>query len=367
MANSVRSARCPEAGAAGVGLYRPRSPRASPLWQCAKRHAGELRASGHASNRPRRAVEQQVIERFIACGDPHEGFARIYCDTCRHEFLLAYSCKTRYFCPSCHQKRVILYGEWVEQNVLAPVAHRQYVFTLPKLLRPIFSRHRAWLGELCRIPQGLPSVVAALLLTNAYAATAPGAHPGLVLFVQTFGDLANFNPHLHVLAADGVFGAEGFRRAVLAFLVKAGAITHELGVKMLGWRYCGGFSAHNRVRVGDREGRMKLAGYMIRAPMSLAKMTYDRASGTVIYRSKLHPGLKRNFQVMPAAQWLELLCKHIPDRYEHLVRYVGSYANRAKASWARLIGKVYKADPLVCPKCNGPSRGAIDSCDSGGV
>ena len=303
MANSVRSARCPEAGAAGGGLYRPRSPHASPLWQCAKRHASELRASGHASNRPRRAVEQQVIERFIACGDPHEGFARIYCDTCRHEFLLAYSCKTRYFCPSCHQKRVILYGEWVEQNVLAPVAHRQYLFTLPKLLRPIFSRHRAWLGELCRI--------SARLLTNAYAAAAPGAQPGLVLFVQTFGDLANFNPHLHVLAADGVFGAEGtftalppvpeallaegFRRAVLAFLVKAGAITHELRVKMLGWRYCGGFSAHNRVRVGNREGRMKLAGYMIRAPMSLAKMTYDRASGTVIYRSKMHLGLKRNF------------------------------------------------------------------------
>ena len=150
------------------------------------------------------------------------------------------------------------------------------MFTLPKLLRPIFSRHRAWLGELCRFPQGLPSVVAARLLTSAYAATAPGAQPGLVLFVQTFGDLANFNAHLHVLAADGVFGAEGtftalppvpeallaegFRRAVLAFLVKAGAITDELRVKMLGWRYGGGFSAHNRVRVGDREGRMKLAG-----------------------------------------------------------------------------------------------------------
>ena len=89
------------------------------------------------------------------------------------------------------------------------MAHPQYVFTLPKLLRPIFSRQRAWLGELCRIPQGLPSVVAARLLTNAYAAAAPGAHPGLVLFVQTFGDLANFNPHLHVLAADGVFGADG--------------------------------------------------------------------------------------------------------------------------------------------------------------
>jgi len=31
-----------------------------------------------------------VIERFITCGDPREGFARIYCDACRHEFLLAY-------------------------------------------------------------------------------------------------------------------------------------------------------------------------------------------------------------------------------------------------------------------------------------
>ena len=60
---------------AGGGPYRSRNLRASPLWQCVKRHAGELRESG----RMRRSVEQQVIERFIACGDPREGFARIHC------------------------------------------------------------------------------------------------------------------------------------------------------------------------------------------------------------------------------------------------------------------------------------------------
>jgi len=49
------------------GLFRLRDPRASPLWQCATRHAEELRAAG----RIRRSVEEQVIERFIACGDPH--------------------------------------------------------------------------------------------------------------------------------------------------------------------------------------------------------------------------------------------------------------------------------------------------------
>ena len=105
----------------------------------------------------------------------------------------------------------------------------------------------------------------------------------------------------------------------------------------------------------------------------------------------MHLGLKRNFQVMPGTQWLELLCRHIPDRYEHLVRYVGWYSNRARgerakaqktqdapglgaspikpvsepasafaaharSAWARLIRKVYEADPLECQKCHGPMR-----------
>jgi hypothetical protein len=46
---------------------------------------------------------------------------------------------------------------------------------------------------------------------------------------------------------------------------------------------------------------MKLAGYLLRAPIALV-MRCDAATGTVIYRSKMHLGLKRNFQVMPGAK-----------------------------------------------------------------
>jgi hypothetical protein len=35
---------------------------------------------------------------------------------------------------------------------------------------------------------------------------------------------------------------------------------------------------------------------------------------------------------------------------------VSGFAARAKAAWARLIRKVYEADPLECPKCKGPMR-----------
>jgi len=54
------------------GTYRPRKPRASALYQCAHRHAAELRAGG----RYQRLFEERVIERFLECGDPHHGFRR---------------------------------------------------------------------------------------------------------------------------------------------------------------------------------------------------------------------------------------------------------------------------------------------------
>ena len=35
---------------------------------------------------------------------------------------------------------------------------------------------------------------------------------------------------------------------------------------------------------------------------------------------------------------------------------VTEFAAHARSAWARLIRKVYEADPLECPKCHGPMR-----------
>jgi len=32
--------------------------------------------------------------------------------------LLAFSCKRRHFCPSCHKKRVVEFGEWLCEEIL---------------------------------------------------------------------------------------------------------------------------------------------------------------------------------------------------------------------------------------------------------
>jgi hypothetical protein len=83
-----------------------------------------------------RPVIREVTDKFLACGVLAHGFARVRCGACTHEYLLAFSCKARYFCPSCHAKRLALWTLWLEESLLVPgVPHRQVVLTIPKRLR----------------------------------------------------------------------------------------------------------------------------------------------------------------------------------------------------------------------------------------
>ena len=135
-----------------TGADKPRNPKASPLYQCVKTHFAEFEASYPTRYQEQygfyRPVIGRVLEKFLGCGDLTKGLARVRCDSCRHEYLLAFSCKGRYFCPSCHQKRVLQFGSWVTEEVLASVPHRQYVFTIPKMLRGYFRKDRRLLGKL---------------------------------------------------------------------------------------------------------------------------------------------------------------------------------------------------------------------------
>ena len=46
---------------------------------------------------------------------------------------------------------------------------------------------------------------------------------------------------------------------------------------------------------------------MIRAPFALEKTEYKADSGMIVYRSRMHKGLQRNYQIMPGAEGLALL------------------------------------------------------------
>jgi len=212
-----------------LGVYKPRRPQASPLFRLVQDHLHRLQTVyderfAHEYG-PWRPVVGQVADKFLACGILEHGFARIRCDTCAHEYLLAFSCKCRYFCPSCHAKRLAIWAQWLDTALLAPVPHRQVVLTIPKRLRAYCLYRRRLLGEIARI--------AALTVTAAIR-TLTGERDllvGIVVCLQTHGSRANWHPHQHLLVTDGGFRPDGtfvswpahdtarlteaFRRAVL--------------------------------------------------------------------------------------------------------------------------------------------------------
>ena len=96
---------------------------------------------------------KETVERFIECGDYSKGIARIKCTNtnCGHEYFRPFSCKSWYLCPSCNQKRLLLFSEHLSENVLLKLPHRQFVFTVPKLLRPYFKYDRNLFQDVSRI------------------------------------------------------------------------------------------------------------------------------------------------------------------------------------------------------------------------
>ena len=113
-------------------IYRPRNPRHSGYYRCFEDHFERFEQVYEERFERQygffRSYVRKVIYRYLDCGDPHNGFARVKCNNCGHEYLLAFSCKRRHFCPSCHQKRVVEFGEWLCQEVIKAVPHRHFIF-----------------------------------------------------------------------------------------------------------------------------------------------------------------------------------------------------------------------------------------------
>jgi len=146
----------PDAAPTARGVYKPRRPQASPLFQLVSDHLHRLqtvyderlaRECGRG-----RSVVAQVADKFLAGGILEHGFARIRCNDCAHEYLLAFSCQCRHFCPSCRAKRLAIWTQCLDTTLLAPVPHRQVVLTIPQRLRAYCLNRRRLLGEIAASP-----------------------------------------------------------------------------------------------------------------------------------------------------------------------------------------------------------------------
>jgi len=372
-----------------AGVYRARHPERTVLYRVLLHHFDKFlvvyenrfeREYGYF-----RPIVKEVVERYLDCGNPKCGFARIRCPDCAEERLVMFSCRTRGFCPSCHAKRVEEWGEWMRETLLWDVPHRQIVFTIPKRLRVFFKIDRRLLGSLCRC---------ALRALNLYFEMATGSalRPGVIAVLQTFGDRINLHVHFHFLVTEGGVDEAGifhklpgiddarlgeiFGREVLAFLVGRQMLSPEWAERILSWPHTG-FNVHSLVRAKTKPEAERVGKYMLRPILALERLTLLDGEGKVGYRH----GDDAELETMDYLEFIARVTSHIPDKGQVMVRYYGLYANAhrgkvRKASlapsplriveeeprrlhakgWAEMIRKVYEVDPMVCPKCGGAMK-----------
>ena len=222
----------------------------------------------------------QVMLRYLDCGDLKNGFSRIRCEECGHEYLLSFSCKRRHFCPSCRQKRVVAFGDWLCREVIKAVPHRHIL-----------------VSDGCFHKNGMFSV----------------------------------SPAVDAKAIEQIF-----RHKVLKMLLAKGKITQHMIALLDKWRHTG-FNVFAGPRILPRQEKSmeNLARYIIRASFSQERMTYHREAGRVEYRSKDGKETK----VFDALEWLAAMCSHVPNKVEQpveslkverMARFYGYYSNVAR-------------------------------------
>src|SRR5450830_933768 len=276
VALGARVARGPGASSSALWEAWPHTVPVSPF---ALKHEG-MRAE-LAALLARHGLLDGVVARYLDCGIFERGFARIRCPDCAAEFLLAFSCKGRDLCPSCGAKRAAEFAALLKDEVVADVGHAQWVFTVPKLLRPYFMHHRELLGPLC---------TAAWQTVRELMAVAAGEEqdfrPGMVAMSQTFGDQLNLHPHVHALVTRGGWTASGewvpvpyvdpsaaeqlFRHKVIRLLQREGLLDEDRTRLLLSWHHSG-FSVHNAVTIPAGDGR---------ALEALARLRWEPGSET---------------------------------------------------------------------------------------
>ncbi|PQJ27241.1 hypothetical protein BSZ32_01160 [Rubritalea profundi] len=190
-----------------------------------------------------------------------------------------------------------------------------------------------------------------------------------------------------------------FRHRFLHNLCEAKLISPRKLDQLRAWKHSG-FNIDNGgeepIAPDDTAGRERLAQYLLRHPFSLQKITWNASSKTVIYRSKRHHNIKRNFQIFKAPDFIAAAIDHLPPKGQQTVRYYGIYSNKSRGInprssapilrpvktkppskpptstqlllipappkrrardmrplWRDLILKVWGGDPLQCPCCKG--------------
>jgi hypothetical protein len=96
------------------------------LYEAVRDHLATLLAEASEGGRGLPRYVERDFFKYLECGVLAHGFARVRCESCKDELLVAFSCKGRGVCPFCNAKRAHVTAVHMVERVLPHVSYRQW-------------------------------------------------------------------------------------------------------------------------------------------------------------------------------------------------------------------------------------------------
>jgi len=175
-----------------------------------KEHGEEfLRHARERYDGPLPRYVEDELRSYLRCGDFARGFVHLECTTCKHDVLVAFSCKNRGLCPSCAGRRMAAQAAHLVDAVVPDVPIRQFVLSFPFELSALAATKPEVLRALSRIHAEALAVHYRAAGKRAGYTDTKKLHAGAISFVHRYGSTLNSHVHFHVAALDGMYAAEG--------------------------------------------------------------------------------------------------------------------------------------------------------------
>ena len=384
--------------------YAPRERGTDLLYRVIEGHLDAFLTEADAAGKSVPGFVQKAFWDYLDCGILDRGFALLRCAECGRTRTVAHSCQNRGFCPSCLGRRMSHTAAHLVDEVLPAVPVRQWVLSLPIPLRFTLARN-PWLRKrVLRIflravfswytararAEGAPSgqtggvVVCqefgsainlnlhfhALVFDGTFAADAhgevafhatraPTTEEIVALVAQVHARIDRLLLRLGLLVDDGELEETDDAQTLMQLASLSGrvALGERAGKRpraLIGPprpesplpKRCarsGWYSLHAGVRIAarDRLGRERLCRYILRPPLSHARLS-QRADGQILLKLKTPWRNGTTALVLSPTGLLQRLAAIIPRPRTHQITYHGVLGGNA-----RLRSRIVPTPPPV--------------------
>jgi Putative transposase/Transposase zinc-binding domain len=299
------------------------------------------------------------INKMLICSSEANGFATYQCLGCgKAEHKVNFSCKGK-ACPQCGKRYARDSMTKIAAKLFPGVSYRQVVLTLPEQLRIPFHNHPDQSGLYSRF-MGLAQACLAELIQGQFNNT--GYKIALIVFLHTNGRNGSYNPHFHVILAEGALLPNAMEwktfkhlslsrlrllwQKYLLGLVGSEFAERQAMIKTLWENYPDGFYAHpgnsyrEKVPTKSYQGLIKyLTKYLSSPPIGVSRIVgYDDESVKYYYQS--HTTKSREYETISAQKFIGRMIQHILPKGFQRVRYLGLQSTGGVKKWYEVIARM---------------------------